>query len=77
MAKDEQKPDNGSDKGANNYVKFTGMGFQMVAVIGIFAYIGYRIDEAWHHQVKWATAALSLIGVFISLYLIIKAVSRR
>jgi hypothetical protein len=74
MAKDEQKPDNGNNKGANNYVKFTGMGFQMIAVIGVFTYAGYKIDDAGHHSVKWATAALSLIGVFISLYLVIRAV---
>ncbi|HZY39776.1 MAG TPA: AtpZ/AtpI family protein [Mucilaginibacter sp.] len=74
MAKDEQKPENGDKKEVNNYLKFTGMGFQMIAVIGIFTYIGFKIDEAGHHSVKWATAALSLIGVFISLYLVIRAI---
>jgi hypothetical protein len=74
MAKDEQKPGNDNGKGANNYMKFTSMGFQMIAVIGVFAYIGYKIDDANHHTVKWATAAFSLTGVFISLYLVIRAV---
>jgi hypothetical protein len=74
MAKNEQKPDNGNDKGANNYVKFTGMGVQMIAIIGVFTFAGYKIDDAGHHSVKWATAALSLIGVFISLYLVIRAI---
>jgi len=74
MAKDEQKPGDDNNKGTNNYMKFTGMGFQMIAVIGIFTYIGYKIDDANHHTVKWATAALSLTGVFISLYLVIRAI---
>ena len=74
MAKDEQKENNDGNEGANSYMKFTGMGFQMIAIIGVFAYAGYKIDEAVHHSVKWATAALSLTGVFISLYLVIKAV---
>jgi hypothetical protein len=73
MAKDEKKPGNDNNKGANNYLKFTGMGFQMIAVIGIFTYAGYKIDDAGHHSVKWATAALSLTGVFISLYLVIRS----
>ena len=77
MAKDEQKPDNGSNKDANNYLKFTGMGFQKIAVIGVFTYAGYKIDDAGHHSVKWATAAFALTGVFISLYLVIRAVSSR
>ncbi len=74
MAKDEKKPGDDNNKGTNNYLKFTGMGFQMIAIIGAFAYGGYKIDEAGHHAVKWATAALSLTGVFISLYLVIRAI---
>jgi hypothetical protein len=74
MGKDEQKPGNGGNKDANNYIKFTGMGFQMIAIIGVFTYAGYKIDDAAHHSVKWATASLALAGVFISLYLVIRAV---
>jgi hypothetical protein len=77
MAKDEKKENNDGNKGVNNYLKFTGMGFQMIAIIGVFAFIGYKIDDAGHHSVKWATAAFSLAGVFISLYLVIRAVSSR
>ena len=32
--------------GPNNYLKFTGLAFQMIAIIGGFTYIGYRIDKA-------------------------------
>lgn len=74
MAKNEQKEDPGDGKQVNNLAKFTGIAFQMIAVIGIFAFIGYKIDTAANHQVKWVTAALSLIGVFISLYIVIKSV---
>jgi hypothetical protein len=70
---ENQNSDEGN-KGANNYLKFTGMGFQMIAIIGLFAYGGFKIDEAGHHQTKWATAALSLIGVFISLYIVVRSV---
>lgn len=69
-----QKKDDGDDAGGNSYLKFTGMGFQMIAIIGIFAFAGYKIDEAGHHTVKWATASLALIGVFISLYLVVRSV---
>ena len=73
MAKDEQKEDTRNNKQANSYVKFTGMGFQMIAIIGIFTFAGYQIDQAALHGVKWVTAALSLTGVFISLYLVIRS----
>jgi Putative F0F1-ATPase subunit Ca2+/Mg2+ transporter len=74
MAKDEQKDNSESNKQANNYLKFTGMGFQMLAIIGVFTYAGLKIDEAAHHQTKWVTAVLSLTGVFVSLYVVIRSV---
>ncbi len=58
---------------ANNYLKFSGLGFQMIAIIGAFTYAGYKIDENENHQVQWVTAVLALTGVFISLYIVFKA----
>ncbi len=75
MAK-EKKNDEGDDGGGSDYLKFTGMGFQMLAVIGICTFVGYKIDESGHHSVKWVTAVLSLTGVFISLYLVIRSVKK-
>ena len=72
----ENKPDDNDVKGVNSYVKFTAMGFQMIVIIGGFTYAGYKIDESAHHQTKWVTAMLSLIGVFISLYLVIVSLRR-
>ena len=71
MAKDEKKEDNGN---GGSYIKYSGIGFQMITIIGIFTYAGYKIDEAAHHNTKWVTAALSLTGVFISLYVVIRSV---
>jgi len=70
MAENEQNDGNE----ASSLAKFTGIAFQMIAVIGVFAFAGYKIDEAAAHQTKWVTAALSLVGVFISLYMVIKSV---
>lgn len=58
----------------SNYAKFTGLAFQMIGIIGVMAYAGYKIDESAGHTTKWVTAILSLAGVFISLYLVIRAV---
>ncbi|GGH20837.1 AtpZ/AtpI family protein [Mucilaginibacter phyllosphaerae] len=74
MAQNEQNQPKQEGKAVNAYAKYTGMAVQMFAVIGIFAFAGYKIDEASHHQTKWVTAALSLIGVFASLYLVIRSV---
>ncbi len=74
MAKNEQ--DENDSRPLNAYAKYSGLGFQMIAIIGIFTYAGYKIDESAHHQVKWVTAALSLAGVFISLYIVIVSLKK-
>jgi hypothetical protein len=74
MAKNE--PDENNKPPLNDYVKFTGMGFQMIAIIGVFTYVGYRIDLSAHHQTKWVTAVLALVGVFISMYLVISSLKK-
>jgi hypothetical protein len=73
MPKDEQKDDTGNNNQPNSYLKYTGMGFQMIAVIGLFTWGGYEIDKHAHHDKLWVTAILSLTGVFISLYLVIRS----
>jgi len=69
MAKIE--PDENDTRPVNAYAKFTGLGFQMIVIIGGFTYAGYKIDQSAQHQTKWVTAVMSLIGVFISLYVVI------
>jgi hypothetical protein len=71
MDENEQNKDK---RPVNNYLKFTGMGFQMIGIIGLFSFAGYKIDESANHQTKWVTAILALAGVFISLYLVIRSV---
>ena len=74
MAKNEQ--DENDRNPLNAYAKYSSLGFQMIAIIGVFTYAGYKIDESAHHQVKWVTAVLSLAGVFISLYIVIVSLKK-
>jgi hypothetical protein len=70
----ENEPNIPEDRPMNNYVKYSGLGFQMIAIIGIFSFAGYKIDESANHHVKWVTAVLSLTGVFISLYVVFRSI---
>jgi hypothetical protein len=74
MAENEQPGTPKPGKAINAYAKYTGLAFQMIAIIGIFAFAGYKIDKASQHTTMWVTAALSLAGVFVSLYLVIRSV---
>lgn len=70
---EKEKQDSGK-RALNSYAYYTGMGFQMIAVIGIFTFIGYKIDEGRQSKTPVFTAFFSLAGVFISLYLVIRSV---
>jgi hypothetical protein len=74
MDKNEQEENGSNGKDRSDLAKFSGIGFQMIAIIGLFTYTGYKIDQAANHQTKWVTAILSLTGVFISLYVVIRSV---
>jgi hypothetical protein len=74
MSKNELNTDPGDNKPMSNYAKFSGLAFQMIVIIGGFAYAGYKIDESAAHATKWVTAAMSLMGVFISLFIVIRSV---
>lgn len=64
-------------KAGSDYAKYTGLGFQMVVIIGLMTWGGYAIDEHAKHNTKWVTAVMALAGVFISLYIVIKSVSKQ
>lgn len=61
----------------NNLVKYSGIGFQMLAVIGLFAFAGYKIDGYRHSHLPIFTAVFSLAGVVLSLYQVIKQLNKR
>ncbi len=61
---------------ARNYVRYTGIGFQMIAVIGLFTFIGYKIDQSRDSSQPLFTAVLSLIGVCIALYQVIRSLKK-
>ena len=74
MAKNDQ--DDKGDSPMSAYAKYSSMGFQMIAIIGIFTYAGLKIDEYANHHTKWVTAIMSLAGVFISLYIVIVSLKK-
>jgi len=72
------EPENEDDlgKSANNYAKYSAVVFQMIAIIGVFAFAGYKIDQWAKHDVQWVTALLCLVGVCLSIYVTIKQLTK-
>ena len=72
----ENKKDKDVGKNMSNLAKFSAIGFQMVATIGLFAFIGYKIDEHRKSKTPIITAVFALVGVAIALYQAIKQATR-
>lgn len=75
MQKEEENHKNVPDEGLspekkalNSYAKYTGVAFQMMAIIGGSAFIGYKIDEYYDHETQWVTALACVLGVCLSIY---------
>ena len=63
-------------KTTNTFARYSGMAFQMIAVLLIAAYAGQWLDKHFQNKVPWFTLVLLLIGVMASMYLIIKTVTK-
>lgn len=54
------------------WLKYTGLGFQMVAVIGIGALIGHYLDAHFNMEQPLFTAGFSLVFVIAAIYIAVK-----
>lgn len=57
---------------ANSYVKYSALAFQMIGIIGICTFIGYKIDQSQQNKTPIITGIASLIGVMMALYTVFK-----
>ena len=67
----KQKPTNR----LSAYAKFSGVAFQMIAIIGLGTYGGVKLDEKYPNKHSLFTIILSLASVVIAMYYVIKQVS--
>lgn len=65
------------DKNGTNFIKYSGMGFQMLATIGLFAFAGYKIDGYRNSPKPIFTAILGVLGVLISLYQVVRQLNSK
>ncbi len=61
-------------KPLNRYIQLTGVAFQMAITIYLGVYFGKWLDGKFLNDTNLFTIIFSLLGVFASLYLVIKNV---
>jgi F0F1-type ATP synthase assembly protein I len=58
----------------NAYAKYSGLAIQMGVIICLGVFGGQYVDRFFELKDPWGTIVLSLLGVFTSLYIVIKEV---
>ena len=56
-----------------DYTRYSGMAFQMMAIIGIFTFIGYKLDKWLRLKYPIFTIVFILLSVFTALYSIVRS----
>ncbi len=63
-------------KQPNQLLKYSNLGFQMAAIIGLSAWGGNKLDKHYHNETPVFTIVLSLLGIAVALYIVIKDIIR-
>ena len=58
-----QKLPNNSKNKFDNFIRYSSLGFEMMAIIGGFTFLGYKIDEWMGNQFRGFTLGLMVLGV--------------
>ena len=56
----------------NSFIRYSGVGIQMVLVILLFYWAGSKLDERAASEKPVYTAILTLLGVFAGIYITLK-----
>ena len=60
-------------KSFNQYVKYSAMGFQLIAIVLLAVYAGIKLDEWFHFKFPVMKLSLSLLSVILGIYWMIKS----
>lgn len=58
-------------------LRFSGLAFQMAAIIGLGAWGGKQLDLHYHTRKPYFTIALSLAAIAAALFLVIRDVTKK
>ncbi len=78
MATQNSTKESDSEKGKlQSYLKYSGLAFQMLIVLGLAAYGGMRLDAYVGNKNPWFTILFMVLGVVGSIYKIIVSVMKQ
>ncbi len=72
MSTNPPNPNPDKHSGLQSYSRYSGLAFQMIAIILAFVWAGKKIDDVYFEGRTIFIIVFSLIGVFIALYVVLK-----
>lgn len=56
-------------KGFDTFIRYSSLGFEMMAIIGLGTFLGFKIDQWLNNQFKGFTLGLMILSVILSIIL--------
>lgn len=66
--KQKKLPENKGGKGLQDFAKYSGLAFQMIAIILVMTWVGIKLDKYFNLETPVFTVIFSLLGVFAGIY---------
>jgi len=63
-----------NSKPTNSFVRYSSSAFEMLAIIGVFTFAGWKLDQWLKIKFPVCTLILSLSGVCLGIYTVVKGV---
>lgn len=63
-------------KDTNNYLKYSGLGLQMLATMGVAGWLGYKVDQYFGLQFPAFMIGLGLIAFIGTMYQLYRSINK-
>ncbi len=61
----------------DNFIRYSSLGFEMMAIIGIFTFVGYKIDQWLKNEFRIITLILMIFSVIIAILYGVKGLLKK
>ncbi len=69
--------DNNPKNRFDNFIRYSSLGFEMMAIIGIFTFAGYKIDQWLKNEFRIITLILMIFSVIIAILYGVKGLLKK
>ena len=59
-------------KPTGDYMKYSGMAFQMLIILALGTYLGVKLDEYFQLETPYLAALFAILSLFIAFYITLK-----